>query len=69
MPFPVMPEPPGDAHAVMTTQDAYGMGYCAESILDNPFWADYPKDPGSHEADLGRAFVDGWLTKEMDAYD
>lgn len=42
-------------------QMAHEMGR-DKSILENPFWKDYPKNPESHEADLGRHFVDGWAS-------
>jgi hypothetical protein len=47
----------------MNRNEAYELGKRSESILDNPFWKNYPKEPCSEEAVLGRAFVDGWLEK------
>jgi hypothetical protein len=44
-------------------KEAYELGRKSESILGNPFWKDYPKNPGSPEAILARHFVDGWCSK------
>jgi len=33
------------------------------SLFENPYWKDYPLNPGSHEADLGRWFVEGWCQR------
>ena len=47
----------------MTKEEAYKLGSEAESILDNPFWKDYPNNPLSEEADFGRWFIEGWINK------
>lgn len=47
----------------LTTQDAFELGRLADSILDNPFWKNYPKEWDSAEADFGRSFVDGYVSK------
>lgn len=36
-------------------------GKQSKSILDNPYWKDYPKDEHSEEARKGRVWVDGWV--------
>lgn len=50
----------------MTTEEAYELGKVAETILDNPFWEDFPKDQESEEATLARFFVNGWVEKETE---
>lgn len=47
----------------MTEQEAYELGRCAISILDNPFWKNYPNEPLSGEATLSRHFVEGYCSK------
>ena len=41
----------------------YWEGYHAKSVLDNPYWKDYPHNPGSDEAVKARRFVDGYCAK------
>ncbi len=51
----------------MTNEEAYQLGREAKSILENPFWDDYPEDPMSEEATLARFFVEGWINKPKDS--
>lgn len=54
----------GKGDTAMTNEEAYEMGKKAESICENPFWKDYPKNPVSDDATFARYFVDGWIKKE-----
>lgn len=36
-------------------------GRRAKSILDNPYWVNYPENPHSEDARKGRVWVDGWV--------
>jgi len=47
----------------VTREEAFKLGFEAENLVQNPFWKDYPKNPTSEEADLGRWFVDGYVEK------
>jgi hypothetical protein len=49
----------------MTNDEAYELGKAADSILQNPFWLDWPSNPVSEEATLARFFVSGWCEKEQ----
>lgn len=42
---------------------AYIEGYQSESILDNPYWREYPNNTFILEEVKGRYFVDGWFAK------
>lgn len=38
----------------------YREGYLAKSIFDNPYWKDYPHNPGSDDSIKARRWVDGF---------
>ncbi len=49
------------------TPRAFWEGFMAKSILDNPYWKDYPRNPLSDEADKARHFVNGWVAAISEA--
>jgi hypothetical protein len=47
----------------------YHEGILAKSILDNPYWLDYPKHEETEEAVRGRVWVDGWCWQRFTKYE
>jgi len=46
-----------------TMRKAFEQGYVAGSILDNPYWKNYPKDSTTEEESKGRHWVEGFYQK------
>ncbi len=42
---------------------AFGEGKVAKTVLDNPYWKEYPKSASVVEESKARFFVDGWCSK------
>jgi hypothetical protein len=47
--------------AVTLNCTAYEEGMAADSILDNPYWREWPKPSGKDDELKARLFVDGYV--------
>jgi len=46
--------------------DPYNEGYKAKSVLDNPYWLNYPNEADDDEKIKARRWVDGWVQQIID---
>lgn len=52
----------------MTVEEAFELGKKAETIKENPFWKNWPRETEETEKDLARAFIKGWCSVNEDIH-